>query len=154
MVGERTGKTFRLGDELEVEVLKVDLIMRAIDFVLPEQGDAWFKAYHKAKEMCGGSDSERRICSAKEITYLDALVRGVYARHALPAGHVITNENFGRDFYLAVPLQKGQLSCREIMNGESLTHDLHPDQALTIHHIDGPYAANSTLRRLIEDRGA
>lgn len=40
LVGERTGKTFRLGDELAVEVLKVDLIMRAIDFVLPEQGDA------------------------------------------------------------------------------------------------------------------
>ena len=39
LVGERTGKTFRLGDELTVEVLKVDMIMRAIDFVLPEQGD-------------------------------------------------------------------------------------------------------------------
>lgn len=121
---------------------------------LPEQVDAWFKAYHKAKEMCGGSDSERRICSAKEITYLDALVRGVYAKHALPAGHVISSENFRRDFYLAVPLQKGQLSCREIMNGERLTHDLHPDQALTIHHIDGPYAENPALRKLIEDRGA
>lgn len=40
LVGERTGKTFRLGDELTVEVLKVDLVMRAIDFVLPEQGEA------------------------------------------------------------------------------------------------------------------
>ena len=39
LVGERSGKTFRLGDELTVEVLKVDMIMRAIDFVLPEQGD-------------------------------------------------------------------------------------------------------------------
>ena len=40
LIGERTGKVFRLGDELTVEVLKVDLIMRAIDFVLPEQGEA------------------------------------------------------------------------------------------------------------------
>ena len=103
--------------------------------------------------MCGGSDSERRICSAKEITYLDALVRGVYARHALPTGHVITNENFGRDFYLAVPLQKGQLSCREIMSGERLTVSLQADQALTIHHIDGPYAENRSLRALLENRG-
>lgn len=121
---------------------------------LPEQVDAWFKAWHKAREMCGGSDSERRICSTKEITYLEALVRGVYAKRELPAGYVFSNETFGRDFYLAVPLQKGQLSCREIMNGERLTADIKPDEALTIHHIDGPYAENPALRKLIEDRGA
>ncbi len=121
---------------------------------LPEQVDAWFKAWHKAREMCGGSDSGRRVCSTKEITYLDALVRGVYAKRELPAGYVFSSETFGRDFYLAVPLQKGQLSCREIMNGERLTVGIKPDQALTIRHIDGPYAENPALRKLIEDRGA
>jgi len=121
---------------------------------LPEQVDTWFKAYHKARAMCGGSDSGRRICSTKEITYLDALVRGVYAKRELPAGYVLSNETFERDFYLAVPLQKGQLSCREVMNGERLVTHLKPDQPLTIHHIDGPYAENPALRKLIEDRGA
>lgn len=120
---------------------------------LPEQVDAWFKANRKAREMCGGSESGRRICSAKEITYLDALVRGVYARRELPAGYILSSETFEHDFYLAIPLQKGQLSCREVMNGECLTSNLGPDQALTIHHIDGPYAENPNLRKLIEDRG-
>ena len=55
---------------------------------------------------------------------------------------------------LAIPLRKGQLSCREIMNGERLTVDIKPDQALTIRHIDGPYAENPVLLRFIEDRGA
>jgi len=40
------------------------------------------------------------------------------------------------------------------MNGERLVTHLKPDQPLTIHHIDGPYAENPALRKLIEDRGA
>jgi len=36
--------------------------------------------------MCGGSDSGRRICSTKEITYLDALVRGVYGQTRTAGG--------------------------------------------------------------------
>src|SRR4029077_2224286 len=46
---------------------------------LPDQTDAWFKAFHKARAMCGGSDSGKRVISRKEVEYLDALVRGVYA---------------------------------------------------------------------------
>lgn len=64
------------------------------------------------------------------------------------------NETFERDFYLAIPLQKGQLSCREVMNGERLTNDLGAASPLTIHDIDGPYAENPALRKLIERRGA
>ena len=61
---------------------------------------------------------ERRsaIAPEKEIRYLDALVRGVYARQDLPEGHVISDE----DVYLAIPLLKGQVSCRELMRGEVL----------------------------------
>ena len=47
---------------------------------LPEHCDAWFKAFHKAKEMCGGQSNSRRVISKKEIEYLDALVRGAYAK--------------------------------------------------------------------------
>ena len=121
---------------------------------LPEHVDHWFKTYHKAREMCGGTSSARRVCSKKEVEYLDALVRGVYARRPLPAGHTFSNETFERDFYLAIPLQKGQLSCREVMNGERLTSELGADSPLTIHDIDGPYAENPALRKLIEGRGA
>ena len=76
----------------------------------PEQADKWFKAYNKTKEMCGAPGTQKRLAPKKEITYLDALVRGVYAKRDLPAGYVVTNDDFNKDFYMAIPLQKGQMS--------------------------------------------
>jgi sialic acid synthase SpsE len=120
---------------------------------VPEHVDTWFKAFNKAREMCGGSSTARRVCSRKEIEYLDALVRGVYAKRELEPGYVFSKEGFERDFYLAIPLHKGQLSCREIMNGERLKASIQANAPLTIGHIDGPYAENASLRKLIENRG-
>lgn len=121
---------------------------------LPQQADQWFKAFHKAAEMCGGPSDARRIISKREIEYLDALVRGAYARRDLKPGYVFDANNFIKDFYLAIPLRKGQLSCREVMNGERLTKVILANEALTINHIDGPYAENEALRNIILKRGA
>lgn len=115
----------------------------------PPQVDVWFKAYHKAKEMCGGSCIEKRIPSEKEVSYLDALVRGVYAKKRLPKGHQLTEE----DVYLAVPLQKGQISCREFMSGEVVIKACQKDHPIMIDMIDSPYAGNNTLKDLIYKRG-
>jgi N-acetylneuraminate synthase len=120
---------------------------------LPDQCDAWFKAFHKAKEMCGGVGESRRVISRKETEYLDALVRGAYARQDLDAGYMLSKEGFEKDFYLAIPLHKGQLSCREVMNGEKLLKSIKADEQLTIDHIDGPYSENIALKSLILNRG-
>ena len=42
--------------------------------------DVWFKAFRKAKRMCGSPGTMKRRCEVDEIKYLDALVRGVYAK--------------------------------------------------------------------------
>ena len=120
---------------------------------LPEQCDTWFKSYHKAVEMCVGRSTTRRVISRKETEYLDQLVRGAYAKRDLQPGYKIHKDSFEKDFYLAIPLRKGQLSCREIMNGETLTQEIRANQPLTIDHIDGPYATNPTLKNLIKNRG-
>ena len=120
---------------------------------LPEQADTWFKAFHKAKEMCGGSGRERRVIPRRETEYLDALVRGVYARRSLEPGHVFEKDTFDEDFYMAIPLLKGQLSVREIINGERLVTGLAADEPLTVDHVDGPYAEDPRLRSLIMNRG-
>ena len=120
---------------------------------LPEQVDTWFKAFHKAKEMCGGSGRERRVIPKRETEYLDALVRGVYARRPLEPGYVFDKETFDEDFYMAIPLLKGQLSVREIVNGEKLIAGIAQDEPLTVDHVDGPYSEDSRLRTLIMDRG-
>lgn len=120
---------------------------------LPEQCDTWFKAYHKAKEMCGGVTQTRRVISTRESEYLTSLVRGAFARHDLYPGYIFTKDGFERDFYLAIPLQKGQLSCREVMSGEKLIAPIRADEPLTIDHIDGPYSESQHLKKLILNRG-
>jgi N-acetylneuraminate synthase len=119
----------------------------------PEQCDIWFKAFHKAAEMCGGRSQSKRIISRKETEYLDALVRGAYAKKDLEPGYVFSKESFERDFYLAIPLRKGQLSCREVMNGELLAYGIKADEPLTINHVSGPYSQNEGLKSLILNRG-
>jgi N-acetylneuraminate synthase len=116
---------------------------------LPEQCDTWFKSFNKAKEMCGGPGTDKRIPSTAEVEYLDALVRGVYAKRDLPAGHLLTDD----DVYLAVPLLKGQLSCRELIAGEAIVQPITADQPLTLDFLDNPYSRNAELRDHIQNRG-
>lgn len=115
----------------------------------PHQTDAWFKAYKRAVAMCGAPGTQKRIPPGKEIAYLDTLVRGVYASRDLPKGHALSDE----DVYLAIPLQKGQLSCRELMRGEILLTDISKDEAILIDRVDSPYAENNGLKALIYRRG-
>jgi sialic acid synthase SpsE len=116
---------------------------------LPEHCDEWFKAFKKAKEMCGAPGSQKRMPPPREIQYLDALVRGVYAKRDLVKGQRIIDD----DVYLAIPLQKGQISCRELVAGEALIRDLRADEAIMVDDFDTPYATNPELRALIMNRG-
>jgi N-acetylneuraminate synthase len=115
----------------------------------PEQADIWFKAFKKAQEMCGGAPTQKRVAPEKEVRYLDALVRGVYAKRDLPAGQPLKDE----DVYLAVPLLKGQISCREFMRGEKLKAEVKANAPIDFVSLDSPYSENSELARLIADRG-
>lgn len=116
---------------------------------LPEQIDEWFQAFHKAKAMCGAPGDQKRIPVRREVEYLDALVRGVYAKEDLPEGHILTES----DVYLAVPLQKGQISCRELIAGESLTRAISKDEPVMLDCFDSPYASNPIMRKKIANRG-
>ena len=81
------------------------------------------------------------------------MVRGLYAKKDIPKGYVVKNEEFEEYFYLAVPLHKGQLSVREIKNGEVFTVGVKKDEKILIDHIDSPYAKVDSLKKLIYDRG-
>lgn len=116
---------------------------------VPEQVDTWFKAFHRAKRMCGAPGTQKRLPPQREISYLDSLVRGVYARRDLPVGHVLQDA----DVYLAIPLQQGQISCRELMRGEVILKAVGKDQPIMIDAIDSPYANIPSLTELIYHRG-
>ncbi|MDE3196201.1 MAG: N-acetylneuraminate synthase family protein [Acidobacteriota bacterium] len=115
----------------------------------PEQVDTWFKSYQKARELCGAAGNQKRLPPPKEIAYLDSLVRGVYAKRDLPEGHILTDD----DVYLAIPLQKGQISCRELMRGEVLMAPIQKDAPVMIDAIDTPYANIPSLREALYSRG-
>ena len=66
---------------------------------------------------------------------------------------MINKDNFDEFFFLAIPLHKKQLSCREVFNGETLKTDLKANDQLTINNVDGPYSDNSSLRKKISNRG-
>ena len=120
---------------------------------LSHQTNEWFKAFKKAKEMCGNIGTQKRIVTKKESEYLDTLVRGVYAKRDLPEGHILTHEKIDDDVYLAIPLLKGQISCRELMSGEVLLKPVLRDKPVMIDDIDSPYAYCDDLRETIYNRG-
>lgn len=115
----------------------------------PEQIDEWFRAFKRAKAMCGAPGIAKRACPADEVRYLDALVRGCYASRDLPTGHILKEG----DFYLAIPLQRGQISCRELIVDDRLSKPVREGDPITIHHLSNIYAENPALRGFIEGRG-
>jgi N-acetylneuraminate synthase len=88
----------------------------------------------------------------REIAYLDSYVRGVYAKRDLQAGQPLSEE----DFYMAIPLQKGQVSSRELMLGKyghKLLKACAKDQPITVDILDTPYSADPVLLETFKDRG-
>jgi len=116
---------------------------------LPEQCDIWFRAYNKAREMCGAPGIQKRIPSHTEIEYLDGLLRGVYAAADLEAGHKLREG----DYFMAIPLLHGQLSCRELIEGEVLAQPIQKGEPVTLESVDTPYSRNPSMRARIGSRG-
>jgi len=119
---------------------------------LPHQIDIWFKHWHKAREMCGSSASSRRNFLDREIEYLDSYVRGVYAKRNLKTGQSLTEE----DVYLAIPLQKGQASSRELMLGKyghKMLKDVAKDEPILMDALDTPYAHDPEMLKPFSNRG-
>ena len=119
---------------------------------LPEQVDTWFKAYQRAREFCGNAQTSRLVPLGRETAYLDSYIRGVYAARDIAVGELITES----DIYMAIPLQKGQISTRELMLGKfghRMLKSCAKDAAITVDDIDSPYGKNENMRRQIWNRG-
>lgn len=101
---------------------------------LPEQIDEWFKAFNKAVEMCGTSETFRRIIDEKESHYLECLYRGLYLKRDIKHGDPITLN----DLYSAIPYQKEieQFTSRNFIENDSIaSRDLAKNSPLTKNDI-------------------
>ena len=101
---------------------------------LPHQIDEWFKAFHKAKTMCGTSSLIRRTIDPKETEYLESLYRGLYLKRNIKKGQKIIVE----DLYSAIPYQKeiNQFSSRNFIEKECIANkNLKQDDPLTLNDI-------------------
>ena len=101
---------------------------------LPSQVNEWFKAFNKAKIMCGTSLNERRVIDEKESKYLESLYRGLYLKQDLAKGTKITVEHL----YSAIPYQKEieHITSREYFDSDFiLNKDLKKDAPLTKNDI-------------------
>tara|TARA_B100000575_G_C23140168_1_gene663294 strand:- start:4460 stop:5545 length:1086 start_codon:yes stop_codon:yes gene_type:complete len=120
---------------------------------LPSQMNEWFNAFKLAEIMNGPDINSRRIIKNEETEYLDKLVRGIYVKKNIPKNFLIKHSDFNEFFYLAIPLNKGQLSCREILNGVKINKNLQKDQMLTIDDIDSSLKDNDSFKKFINNRG-
>jgi sialic acid synthase SpsE len=101
---------------------------------LPMQADRWFKAFHKAVEMCGTSSETRRTIDEEEKNYLESLYRGLYLKKNLKKGTKIELKNL----YSAIPYQKeiGHITSRDYFDNDFiLNKDMKKDAPLSRNDI-------------------
>lgn len=102
----------------------------------PQNISQWFEAFHLAKKMCGGTSQKPMVRKQAELNYLNSLKRGVYLKRDLPKGYVFSQRSLGHDYYLAIPLQDGQLCSDDVLQGAKLIDDIGLDQPLLGHQIE------------------
>jgi sialic acid synthase SpsE len=116
---------------------------------LPHEIDWWFKAFRTAQKYCGRTAAKRVQPLKKETDFLDNYIRGAYAKRDLPAGHVLTDA----DVQLAIPIRKGQISCREFSQGEVLLEGCAKGQAINVDMVESEYAQDPATVESIYRRG-
>tara|TARA_Y100000389_G_C17455026_1_gene517547 strand:+ start:376 stop:1443 length:1068 start_codon:yes stop_codon:yes gene_type:complete len=98
---------------------------------LPGQIDDWFKAFQKAKDLCGRTEEKIRNIKNEESEYLKKLVRGVYLKKNKKPNSVISSE----DVYFAIPKLEGQISCQDSYNNIIIKDNVNEGQPLMSDNI-------------------
>jgi sialic acid synthase SpsE/mannose-6-phosphate isomerase-like protein (cupin superfamily) len=97
----------------------------------PEQLDKWLAAYTYARTLCGSAE---RQTDAEEVSSLDALRRGVFARKPIESGQVIEREQV----YFAMPYTDGQLDSGNWKEGMVAQAEIATDAAVTMAAVEVP----------------
>lgn len=93
----------------------------------PEQADKWVESALLAKTMCTMKKDNDKYVSQAELDSLHSLERGVYAKHPIKAGDVMTQD----DVFFAMPLQDKQMTSGEFKDGMVASADYAENEKIT-----------------------
>lgn len=93
----------------------------------PAQADKWVEAAENARKMCAMKKEDTKYISQAEIDSLRSLMRGVYAKHDIKAGDVMTED----DVFYAMPLQEKQITSGEFKPGMVASIDYKANEKIT-----------------------
>ena len=79
----------------------------------PEQADNWVKAIIDAKNICSLKKENEKYISQDELDSLCSLSRGVFAKHDINEGDVLSLD----DVFFAMPCLQGQMTSGEFSEG-------------------------------------
>lgn len=98
----------------------------------PIQARRWLEAARKAYGMCGGTSATRKNFSEKEISDLQILYRGVYAKSDLKAGQTLDDVAV----FMAMPNTDGQLVAKDMGKYKHYTLKRAVEAGQPIFHAD------------------
>lgn len=92
----------------------------------PAQADKWVEAAKKAKTICTTKKENDKYISQEELDSLNSLMRGVYVKHSVKEGDVLSVE----DIYFAMPIQEKQMCSGDFQDGMVASRDYKTDEPL------------------------
>ncbi|MBE5963197.1 MAG: cupin domain-containing protein [Lachnospiraceae bacterium] len=99
----------------------------------PAQADKWVESALRAQKMCHLKKEGEKYISQEEIDSLNSLMRGVYLKHDVEEGTVLTRD----DVFFAMPCHEKQMTSGEFINGivasrnYAKNEELHEKRVLT-----------------------
>lgn len=99
----------------------------------PEQVSRWLKAAFETFQMCGGTDLERYIPTAKELNDLRLLQRGAFSRKKLLEGEKLDFKNT----YFAFPCEENQVLASHFSkyNAIALKRSSESDESILLNNV-------------------
>lgn len=110
----------------------------------PEQADKWVDSALKARNMCTMKKENDKYISQDEIDSLNSLMRGVYVKHDVKAGDVLTRE----DVFFAMPCHEKQMTSGDFYDGLEATKDYKRNDEL---HEKKEVTATKLARSVVHD---
>lgn len=92
----------------------------------PEQAEKWVESVVMARTICATKKEQDKYISQEEVDSLNSLMRGVYLKHNVKEGDVLTQE----DVFFAMPCHDKQMTSGDFYDGVVVSKDYKENDGL------------------------